>query len=78
MFNVREDREVAKMNRVAGQLSNAQAQAAQARANQTGAITGMLGGLASIASSVGAARSTSTPGGGFKAPDTSFSAGAMG
>lgn len=55
MFNVREEREVAKMNRVAGQLSNAQAQAAQARADQTGAITGMLGGLSSIASSIGAA-----------------------
>ena len=78
MFNAREEREVAKMNRVAGQLQNAQGQAAQARADQTGAITGMLGGLASIASSVGAARSTSTPGGGFKAPGTSFSAGVMG
>jgi hypothetical protein len=55
MFDVRETREVAKMNRVAGQLDNAQAQAAQARANQTGAITGMLGGLSSIASSIGAA-----------------------
>ncbi len=55
MFNVREEREVAKMNRVAGQVQNAQAQAAQARADQTGAITGMLGGLSSIASSIGAA-----------------------
>ena len=78
MFNVREDREVAKMNRVAGQLSSAQAQAAQARADQTGAITGMLGGLSSIASSMGGASKTSTPGGGFKAPGTSFSAGVMG
>ena len=60
MFNVREEREVAKMNRVAGQVQNAQAQAAQARADQTGAITGMLGGLSSIASSIGAA-SMSTP-----------------
>jgi predicted lipoprotein with Yx(FWY)xxD motif len=53
MFNVREEREVAKMNRVAGQMDNAQAQAAKARADQTGAITGMLGGLSSIASSMG-------------------------
>jgi hypothetical protein len=52
MFNVREDREVAKMNRVAGQLQNAQAQAAQARADQTGAITGMLGGLTSTLGSM--------------------------
>ena len=78
MFNAREEREVAKMNRVAGQLQNAQAQAAQARADQTGAITGMLGGLASIASSVGSARLTSTPSGGFVAPSTSFSASVMG
>lgn len=78
MFNVREEREVAKMNRVAGQVQNAQAQATQARADQTGAITGMLGGLASIASSMGAASKTSTPGGGFKAPGTSFSDGVMG
>ena len=54
MFDVRETREVAKMNRVAGQVDNAQAQAARARADQTGAITGMLGGLSSIASSMGA------------------------
>ncbi len=55
MFDVREQREVAKMDRVAGQMSNAQAQAAQARADQTGAITGMLGSLGSIASSIGSA-----------------------
>jgi len=55
MFDVREQREVAKMDRVAGQMSNAQAQAAQARADQTGAITGMLGSLGSIASSMGSA-----------------------
>ena len=36
------------MDRVAGQVQNAQAQAAQARADQTGAITGMLGSIASI------------------------------
>jgi hypothetical protein len=55
MFDVREQREVAKMDRVAGQMSNAQAQAVQARADQTGAITGMLGSLGSIASSMGSA-----------------------
>ncbi len=78
MFNVREEREVAKMNRVAGQVQNAQAQAAQARADEMGAITGVIGGLSSIASSMGAASKTSTPGGGFKAPGTRFSAGVMG
>jgi hypothetical protein len=61
MFNVREQREVEKMNRVAGQVSNAQAQVAQARADETGAITGMLGGLASIASSIGQASMPSQP-----------------
>jgi hypothetical protein len=55
MFDVREQREVAKMERVAGQMSNSQAQAVQARADQTGAITGMLGSLGSIASSMGSA-----------------------
>ena len=58
MFNVREEREVAKMNRVAGQLDNAQAQVAQARADQTGAITGMFGGLASIGGSMMSAGAT--------------------
>jgi hypothetical protein len=52
MFEVREGREVAKMDRVAGQLSNAQAQAAQARADQTGALTGMIGGVTSALGSM--------------------------
>lgn len=54
MFGTREDREVAKMNRVAGQQSQAQAQAAQARADEMGALTGMIGGLGSIGSSMAA------------------------
>ncbi len=77
MFDVREQREVAKMERVAGQMQNAQAQAAKARADQTGAITGMLGGLASIGGSLMASGagsgSGSSGGGGFVAPSTSFS-----
>lgn len=77
MFNAREEREVAKMDRVAGQMQNAQAQAAKARADQTGAITGMLGGLASIGGSLMASGagggSGSSGGGGFVAPSTSFS-----
>jgi hypothetical protein len=61
MFNARETREVAKMNRVAGQLDNAQAQAAQARADQTGAITGMFGSLASLGGSMMSAGASPTP-----------------
>jgi hypothetical protein len=64
MFEVREQREVARMDRVAGQMSNAQAQAAQARADQTGAITGMLGSLGSIGSSMGAGGAFGGGGGG--------------
>lgn len=51
MFNAREDREMQKINRVAGQLSGAQQQAAQARADYTGAITSGIKGLSSVASS---------------------------
>jgi hypothetical protein len=78
MFDVRETREVAKMDRVAGQLSNAQAQAAKARADQTGAITGMFGSLASIGGSLMASGAGKSGGGGFVAPGTSFSPGVMG
>lgn len=52
MFGAREQREVAKMDRVAGLQSNAMAQAAQARADQTGALTGLIGGISSIAGSM--------------------------
>ena len=52
MFETQEGREIAKMNRVAGQLGGAQAQEMQARADKTGAITGMIGGLASTAGSL--------------------------
>jgi len=51
MFGTREEREIAKMNRVAGQQDTAQARLMQANADRTGAITGMVGGLSSIASS---------------------------
>lgn len=49
MFEAQEGREISKMNRVAGQLGQAQAQQMQANADRTGAITGMIGGLASTA-----------------------------
>jgi hypothetical protein len=77
MFNAKEERETAKINRVAGQLQNAQAQAAQARADQTGAITGMLGGLSSIASAMGAGGAFGG-GGGAKAAGAGALAGAKG
>ena len=47
-FNARESREQGKINRVAAQLQNAQNQMAQAKADQSGALTGMLGSLAKI------------------------------
>lgn len=62
MFDTRESREVAKMNRVAGQQQQAQAQEMQARADQMGALTGMISGVGSIVQSVGAARYAKTTG----------------
>lgn len=51
MFGATESREQQKLNRVAGQLQGAEMQQAQAQANYTGALTGMVGGLTSMASS---------------------------
>jgi len=56
MFDTRESREIAKMNRVAGQQQQAQAQEMQARADQMGALTGMISGVGASVQSVGAAR----------------------
>lgn len=50
MFTTKENREMQKMNRVAGQLSGAQAQATQARADFTGALTGAIGAVGGVAS----------------------------
>ena len=47
VFNQTEKREDAKIDRVAGQLDNAQAAMAQASADQTSALTGMIGGVTS-------------------------------
>ena len=65
MFEAREQREVAKMDRVAGQMQNAQAQAAQAKADEMGALTGMIGG---VTSTIGSMASSGAFG---KAPATS-------
>lgn len=50
-FEARESREQSKINRTAAQLQNMQNQAAQARRDQTSAITGMFGSLANIGAS---------------------------
>ena len=51
-FQTQENREDAKLDRVSTQLAGAQARQAQAGADRTGALTGMIGGLTSIASTV--------------------------
>jgi len=48
MFNKRETREVAKMDRVAGLIDGAQARESQAHADKTAAITGAIGGLSQV------------------------------
>ena len=48
VFSAQEQREVAKMNRVASQISGAARAEAQAAADQTSAITGMFGSLAQL------------------------------
>jgi len=51
MFGATENREQQKIERVAGQLGGAAAQEGQANANYMGALTGMIGGVTSMASS---------------------------
>ena len=48
-FQAQENREGAKLDRVSAQLSGAQARQAQASADRTGAITGAISGLTSVA-----------------------------
>lgn len=54
VFQTREQREMQKLDRVAGQLAAARQAAAQAGADKTAALTGMIGGVASIAGMPGA------------------------
>jgi chromosome segregation ATPase len=54
-FEAQENRQQSRINRTAAQLQNMQNQAAQARRDQTSAITGMFGGLASLGGSAIAA-----------------------
>ena len=51
MFGAQETREQGKINRVAGQLDNAGMQQQQAESNYMGALTGMIGGVTSLAGS---------------------------
>jgi len=58
MFGAQEQREMQQLDRVSAQLGNAQAAGAQASADRTGALTGMMGGLASIAGDYMSAQAT--------------------
>ena len=46
-FGAKEEREMQQLDRVSAQLAGAEARQAQAGADRTGALTGMIGGLAS-------------------------------
>ena len=58
MFGAQESREMQQLDRVSNQISNAQASQAQASSDRTGALTGMIGGLASTAGSYMTSRAT--------------------
>ena len=58
VFGQREHREQDQIDRTTAQMGGASAQLGQAQADQTTAITGMIGGLASIAGSAAKASST--------------------
>mgnify|MGYP001596658351 CR=1 FL=1 len=49
-FQTQENREDAKLDRLSTQLAGAEARQAQASADRTGALTGMIGGISSLAS----------------------------
>lgn len=62
MFGAREAREQGKIDRVAAQLSGAQAREMQAQADYTGALTGMIGGITSAVGSFAQARAARNAG----------------
>jgi hypothetical protein len=77
-FSVREGRQAEQLDRVSAQLSGSEARGAQASADRMGALTGMVGGLASTAGSyLSAASSANNLGkqgyGGFDSTSTSGS-----
>ena len=63
MFGAKETREAGQLDRVSAQLSGSAAREAQAASDQTGAITGMIGGLTSIAGSTYAGMKADAAGG---------------
>ena len=48
-FGAKEEREMQQLDRVSAKISGAEAREAQAVADRTGAFTGMIGGITSIA-----------------------------
>ena len=76
VFGAKEDRENAKINRVAAQLGIAQQQEGQAQADFTGALTGSISGItSSVASAYGARQANAASGsngGGFVNPGYNF------
>ena len=50
VFDTQEERELQQLDRVSAQLSGAEARQMQASSDRTGAFTGMISGLGSIAS----------------------------
>ena len=64
MFNAQETREMQQLDRVSAQLAGSEAREAQARADQTGAITGAIGGVASTFGSMASAGAFSSKSGG--------------
>jgi len=64
VFNQRENRETAKMDRVASQLDQAQAAQAQAQSDASAALTGTVSAVGSMAASGAYAKKTTTPSGG--------------
>lgn len=59
VYGQKEAREMQKMDRVAGQLSGAQQRQAQAKADSTAAMTGMIGGITSTIGSMASSGSFS-------------------
>jgi len=58
MFSAQEQRDTAQMDRLSAQISGAAQRESQAASDSTGALTGMIGGLASIGSSYMGAQAT--------------------
>ena len=72
-FEAREAREQDKIDRVSAQLSGATRQEAQAKADKTGALTGMIGGIASAAGNYMSAGASGAGSGGTTFKDNSSS-----